>query len=121
MHRNKQQKRPGLRSTIEDPAPRTGIYEGDPSYGRCDLDGNVVAHKDFPATRNSNGKPAHKLAFSLPFVQKRDPEVWKHHGKPPHFQRMIDLDVQVIRLMSEKSRLAQCISYIHTPAMKLKR
>lgn len=61
-------------STIVDPSPRTGVYEGDLKYGRTSH-GESVKRKDYTAERQ-NGVPSNPAAVVLPIVQPRDPQVW---------------------------------------------
>lgn len=61
-------------STVVDPSPRTGVYEGDLKYGRTNH-GEVKKHKDYAAER-VDGVPTNPPAVGLALVQPRDPEVW---------------------------------------------
>jgi hypothetical protein len=71
-----------IKTTIVDPSPRAGVFEGDLKYGRCEGT-RFNKHSDFSSGREERGTVVNKPAAPLVLQSKRDPEVWRGKTKHP--------------------------------------
>lgn len=82
-----------------DEAPRTGVFEGDLKYGRCN--GNVVSkHGDNPANRH-NGIAKNQPVAPLTLVQPRDPEFWKRDPRINEVKKNVNNSQHAINRLLE--------------------
>lgn len=102
-----------MSKNLTDSSSRSGVYEGDLKYGRCNGT-EYTKHSDYPADR-VNGIPQNKPVVPLSLVKPRDPELWKKDPSVNEKKRKVDNSQHFINhlLMSYKRNVNRLRAGIH--------